>query len=454
MKKSVSILCLMALCVGCNPHLVAPTVDVPERYSYQDGYRVDSLLSCERWWEVFGDTTLNRLITTALSRNYDLQIAASKVLQAQHSARVTRSESLPAFALGREVGITESGKSFTQHYALEPTVSWEIPLFGSLKSANIIAQAEVDYAQWQYEGVRLAMAAQVATLYYTLLQYQRDLNVAVESSRLRGQTALLTDSLFVRGLATGVHRQQAKSLLYTAQADIPLYERQVRQTLTAISELLSDEMVDTVAYKKVDINAISHSPSIDIPIGVPSELLYRRSDIASAYSQMVQSAAKAKMARIARLPTLSLTAEGGVVSSELSGILKGENWGWSALLSFAQPIYRFGALKGAEKAAVESYNQALQNYRQSFIAALMDVENALVAIRTTREQAERYKSLIEANRQIATLSVALYKSGLSSYLEVIDAERSLYDAQMQYSNIIASQYIAYIELFKALGGGM
>jgi multidrug efflux system outer membrane protein len=187
---------------------------------------------------------------------------------------------------------------------------------------------------------------------------------------------------------------------------------------------------------------------------VPSELLYRRSDIASAYAQMVQSAAKAKMARIARLPTLSLTAEGGVVSSELSGILKGENWGWSALLSFAQPIYRFGALKGAEKAAVESYNQALYYYRQSFITALMDVENALVAIRTTREQAERYKSLIEANRRIATLSVALYKSGLSSYLEVIDAERTLYDAQMQYSNIIASQYIAYIELFKALGGGM
>lgn len=454
MKKSVLIVNFMILCVGCNPHLVAPTVDLPERYSYQDSYRVDSVASSEKWWEVFGDTTLNRLITTALSRNYDLQSAASKVLQAQYSARVTRAENLPSFAFGREVGITQAGRSFTQYYALEPTVSWEIPLFGSLKSANIIAQAEVDYAQWQYDGMRLALSAQVATLYYTLLQYQRDLNVAVESSRLRRQTALLTDSLFVRGLATGVHREQAKSLLYTAQADIPLYERQVRQTKSAISELLSDETVDTVAYKKVDINVISHSPSIDIPIGVPSELLYRRSDIAAAYAQVVICAAKAKMARIARLPTLSLTAEGGVVSSELSGILKGENWGWSALLSFAQPIYQFGALKGAEKAAIESYNQALQNYRQSFITALMDVENALVAIRTTKAQAERYKQLIDANRRIATLSVALYKSGLSSYLEVIDAERNLYDAQMQYSNIIASQYIAYIGLFKALGGSV
>ena len=141
-----------------------------------------------------------------------------------------------------------------------------------------------------------------------------------------------------------------------------------------------------------------------------------------------------------------------MVSSELKQIVKGESWGWSALLSFAQPLYRFGALKGAEKAAVESYNQALYNYRQSFITALTDVENALVAVRSTRMQSERYKQLIETFRNIATLSVALYRSGLSSYLEVIDAERTLYDAQMQYSNILANEYIAYIQLFKALGG--
>ena len=452
MKKSYLLLCLLALLVGCNPRLAAPTLNIPERYAYQNSADTAAVVSSQNWWEMFGDTTLNRLITTALSRNYDLQSAASKLLQAQHSMRTVRSEYLPAFGFGRQVGISQSGKSFTQHYALEPTVSWEIPLFGSLRSSNVIAQAQVEYAEWQYQGVRLALAAQVATTYYTLMQYQRDLNVAIESSRLRRETAQLTDSLFRRGLATGVHREQALSLQYTAEADIPLYESQVRQTLTTLSALIADESVDTLAYKVVDINALSSSPSIDVPVGIPSDLLYRRSDIASAYSQLVSAAATAKLKRIARLPTLSLTAEGGVVSSELKQIVKGESWGWSALLSFAQPLYRFGALKGAEKAAIERYNQALYDYRQSFITALTDVENALVAVRSTRMQSERYKQLIETFRNIAILSVALYRSGLSSYLEVIDAERTLYDAQMQYSNILANEYIAYIQLFKALGG--
>ena len=433
MKKSYLLLCLLALLVGCNPRLAAPTLNIPERYAYQNSADTAAVVSSQNWWEMFGDTTLNRLITTALSRNYDLQSAASKLLQAQHSMRTVRSEYLPAFGFGRQVGISQSGKSFTQHYALEPTVSWEIPLFGSLRSSNIIAQAQVEYAEWQYQGVRLALAAQVATTYYTLMQYQRDLNVAIESSRLRRETAQLTDSLFRRGLATGVHREQALSLQYTAEADIPLYESQVRQTLTTLSALIADESVDTLAYKVVDINALSSSPSIDVPVGIPSDLLYRRSDIASAYSQLVTAAATAKLKRIARLPTLSLTAEGGVVSSELKHIVKGESLGWSALLSFAQPLYRY-------------------DYRQCFITALTDVENALVAVRSTRMQSERYKQLIETFRNIATLSVALYRSGLSSYLEVIDAERTLYDAQMQYSNILANEYIAYIQLFKALGG--
>lgn len=222
--------------------------------------------------------------------------------------------------------------------------------------------------------------------------------------------------------------------------------------MATITTLTSSSVIDTTAYKTLDINAISDSPSIDIPVGVPSDLLYRRSDIASAYALLVKAASVAKQARIARLPTLSLTAEGGVVADEVSKLLKSQSLGWSALLSFAQPIYRFGALRASERAAIEQYNQALYSYQQSFITALAEVESALVEIATTRKQSERYKSLIESNRRIAELSMALYRNGLSSYLDVIDASRSLYDSQMQYSNLIASMYIAYIKLFKALGG--
>lgn len=452
MKKSVTYFIIALLSVACNPRLTPVTVDVPKSYLYQNGGVSDSIAFKNQWWEAFGDTTLNRLITTALAENLDLKASASKIIEAQQSLRTLRGNFLPQLGFGRQVGVSGSGSTTTQYYAIEPTVSWEIPLFGSLSSATTESKATVEYAEWQHRGVRLALAAQVATAYYTLLQYRRDLIVAVESSRLRSETALLVDSLFTRGLATGMHRQQALSLLYTAQSDIPLYERQVRQVMATITTLTSSSVIDTTAYKTLDINAISDSPSIDIPVGVPSDLLYRRSDIASAYALLVKAASVAKQARIARLPTLSLTAEGGVVADEVSKLLKSQSLGWSTLLSFAQPIYRFGALRASERAAIEQYNQALYSYQQSFITALAEVESALVEIATTRKQSERYKSLIESNRRIAELSMALYRNGLSSYLDVIDASRSLYESQMQYSNLIASMYIAYVKLFKALGG--
>lgn len=452
MKRYIVYSLLMLLLCSCNPRLMAPTVDIPERYLYQDLPQTDTLKFKNQWWEEFADTTLNRLITTALASNNDLKTAASKVLQAQQSLRTLRSQYLPSFGLGREVAVSASGSTVTQYYAFEPTVSWEIPLFGSLRSATVEAGAEIEYAQWQHRGMRLSVAAQVATLYYTLLQYRRDLQVAIESSRLRAETALLTDSLFSRGLATGMHRQQALSLLYTAQSDIPRYERQVRQTMADLATLIGTNDIDTAAYRTLDINAVNNYPTITIPVGLPSDLLSRRSDIASAYALLVKAAARAKQARIARLPTLSLTAEAGLVSDEVKDFLKSKSISWSALLDFAQPLYRFGALKANEKSAIEQYNQALYNYRQSFVTALMEVESSLVEIATVRTQTERYKELIVSNRKIAELSIALYRNGLSSYLDVIDASRTLYDSQMQYSNLVASMYIAYIKLFKALGG--
>lgn len=454
MKSLVVYLIASALLVACNPRLTAPKFDIPSHYLYQTGGSTDSLKSNNEWWREFGDTTLNRLITTALASNNDIKTAASKVLAAQQSVALSRSSYLPSFDFGREVGVSGSGSTVTQYYAIEPTVSWEVPLFGSLSATTAKAKAEVEYQQWQYQGVRMAVAAQVATTYYTIKQYQRDLIVARQSAMLRQQTAGLVDSLFVRGMATGMHRQQALSLLYTAQSDIPLYERQVRQSIATLATLTGSTVIDTVAYKTLDINALSDSLSIDIPVGVPSDLLYRRSDIAAAYSQLISAAATARLSRIARLPTLSLTAEGGVVTDELKNLLKSKSLSWSALLGFAQPIYRFGALKAAERAAVEQYNQSLFALYQSFIVALTEVESALVDIQTTRVQTERYRALVVSNQRIATLSMALYRNGLSSYLDVIDASRTLYESQMQYSNIVANMHIAYIKLYKALGGAV
>ena len=448
MKRIVIIFSLIA--VACNPKLQKPTVVVPQSYLY--GSYSDSVAIEDGWWKIFGDTILNNLITTALESNYDLQSAVSKIEEAKANMKVTRSTFLPSFDLGRSATVSESDGNITQQYVLEPYMSWEIPLFGNLKATTTATKADIEYAKWQYEGVRLSLVAEVATTYFTLLQYQRNLNTARESSRLRRETATLVDSLYVHGMATKLNREQAYSLLYTSDADIPLYERAIAQTKLSLNLLLGSEpepMDDITSDNMITDRYIP----IVIPVGLPSDLLYRRPDVMSSYASLKAAAATAKLARIERFPTLLLTGEGGVVSGDIAKLFTKGSWVWNAVLSLTQPLYRFGALRSGERAAVERYNQALIAYRKSFLTALSDVETALVAISTYREQLERYRSLVSANYSINMLTNQLYLNGLSAYLDVIDAERTLYNSQMEYSNLIATQYINYINLCKALGGG-
>ena len=450
MKQIVIIFAL--LLIACSPKLQQPGVVAPEQYLYCG--MVDTTSISKKWWEVFADTTLNSLISIALQSNYDLQSAASKIEEARANMRTVRSKFLPSFDLGRSASISGNGSgSVTDEYILEPYASWEIPLFGSLKATTEGAKANVQYAIWQYRGVELSLAAEVATTYFTLLQYQRNLNTARESSRLRKQTAVLVDSLYVHGMATRLNREQAYSLLYTSDADIPLYERAIAQTKLSLNLLLgkAPEPIDYI----IDDNILSTKDvNIEIPVGLPSDLLYRRPDIMSDYSALTAAAADAKLARIERFPTLTLTSDGGVVSGDITKLFAKGSWVWNAMLSLTQPIYRFGALRSGEKAAVERYNQAVIAYRKDFLAALSEVEKALVAISTYRVQLERYRALVNANSDINRLTKELYLNGLSAYLDVIDAERTLYNSQMEYSNLIASQYINYINLCKALGGGV
>ena len=254
-------------------------------------------------------------------------------------------------------------------------------------------------------------------------------------------------------MATKLNREQAYSLLYTAQADIPLYERAVAQTKLSLNLLLGQQPKSMDYIPADNIISTKYIP-IAIPVGLPSDLLYRRPDVMSSYATLKSAAATAKLARIERFPTLSLTGEGGLVSGDITKLFSKGSWVWNAMLSLVQPLYHFGALRSGEKVAVEQYNQALIAYRQSFLTALSDVETALVAISTYRLQLEYYQSLVAANDDINRLTNQLYLNGLSAYLDVIDAERTLYNSQMEYSNLIASQCINYINLCKALGGGV
>jgi len=444
------------LFIGCNPRLSAPQLATHEEYIFGTGFSRDSIALGQDWWQMFGDTTLNRLVVRALSQNKNIEIAASRIEQARHNLVVTRSTYLPSIlgAISAEGKYESATDNIAQTYKILPQASWEIPLFGSLRHATRGAKAAIDYEVWQYRGVQLALEAEVATTYFTLLQYRQDLKIAQRSSELRREMVTLIDSLYNYGFASGVNLEQAHSLLYTAEADIPLYERAIAQTLLSLATLTGDTPETFINVGIDSRSAITNDyQPYDIAIGVPSDILHRRPDIMSAYYTMQQAAANVGLARSARLPSVTLTLFGGTATDKVSQLFSSKGWVADAMASIAQPIFNFGGLRRRELATREAYRQSLLAYEQSYIEALSDVESALVAITSSREELLRYAGLVKSYRNIAIMTYALYRNGLSGYLDVIDAERSLYTSQMQFENLVAQQYINYINLCKALGGG-
>lgn len=453
MKRTVLLLGLLLTGWACTPKLYPPQAKVPGRYIYAGQFSPDSMKWDARWWELFGDTTLNRLVEHALTNNRDLLAAISRIEEARLNLAVARTQFLPSVGVGVSAeGDYTAATKIEQDYAVEPTLSWEISLFGALRNTTLAGWAAIFASEWAMRGVELSLTAQVATTYFTLLQYERDLTIARRSYVLRRESAALIDSMFRYGMSDGVALQQARSLVYTAQADIPLYERAVAQAQLSLNTLLG-ELPSRPERSMQGLNLLSDDRPARIPIGLPSDLLHRRPDVMEAYFTMQQAAAQAGVARSARFPSITLTAKGGIASTSIKGLTSAKPWAWDAAASLTQPLFAFGKLKRREQAAVESYNQSVYSYEQSLLQAFADVESALVSITTYREQTKRYAQLVVANDQIATMTQALYKSGMSDYLDVIDAERSLYQSQMQYVNLVAQQYINYVDLFKALGGG-
>lgn len=451
--KRIFILLTALAATACNHPLRSPVVELPPDWIHRNGLQHKALPRDLRWWERFDDSVLNRLEEQALARNRDLAAAASRVQAARAQMVITRTDYLPQLGATVTAGGSysrEDGR--TEHYALTPTLSWEVSLFDALEHAERATEARILATEWAFRGVVLSLTAQVATTYFTLRRYRSDLRTARLTLELRQRSAALIDSMFRYGMSDGMALAQAQSLVYTAAADIPRYEHLIEQNRLAMATLLGENPSVTRPRAQTDVLPAEFR-DIDVPVGLPSELLSRRPDVMESYFSMREAAAQVGVAHSARFPTISLTADGGIAASSLKGLTGKEPWVWSAAASLTQPIFAFGRLKRREEIARESYNQSVYNYEQAVLQAFADVETALSAVASLREEARRQQQLVEANGRIAMLSEALYQNGMADFLNVIDAQRELYDSQMQYNDLMAQRYINLVELFKALGGG-
>lgn len=470
----VVLLLAALLAASCRVQTYVPQTPSPRHFLYADSVDASGALPDARWWKIFGDTTLDRLIEHALQNNRDVQQAASRVRQARFALDQARAQFLPQFGVSLSgQGDYKAQTGTVQEYAGPIQASWEIPLFGTLKATTEAGSALMYADEFAYRGVMLSLAAQVATTYFSMQQYRQSLSIAQRSYLLRRESTAIIDSMYRYGMSSEVDLQQARSLTATAAADIPQYRRAFGLASLSLDVLLGEAPTqvdfasatlpaeESMSQDPEQMMASSRSHLQDttaalpryVPAGLPSDILERRPDVAQAWWTVQSTAARVQLARAERFPTITLTGQGGVLSETLRGLTGANPFTWLASLGVTQPVFNFERLKRAEQEALESNRQAVLSYEQTMLAALSDVEQALLSIETYHEQAARYLTILEANRKIRIMTWQLYRSGMTDYLEVLDAERTYYSTQLEYAAILGSQLSAYVSLYKALGGG-
>ncbi|MBO7197607.1 MAG: TolC family protein [Tidjanibacter sp.] len=469
----LSLLALLGSCSVTPPaaEVVPPTL--PDEFIFARSGDTVVVVGVE-WWEIFGDTTLNRLITTAVENNKSLASTAAKLVAARASLAAVRASLAPSIDLSLSGSATyttpaDGGrKSIAQSYSVLPSVSWEVPIFGGISATSDQALHTYLATEWGYRAARLALEAEVATTYFQWLQYARSLEISERSYALRLEAQQKADSLFYYGYSSGVDLQQARSLTATAAADIPSYRRAMLSTSLVLASLLGEEpfLLPPPAHSRECVHSrqaqldglycghLTASPlPAYVPGGLPSAMLERRPDVMEAYHQVESAAAATRLARAHRFPSIALTGEGGLLSATLKGLTSHNPAYWTAALSLTQPLFHFGELKAEEQKAVELWRAETLNYHGVVLQALSEVESALVSVENYNLEAARQLELLQANNRLREMTAALYGDGLASSLNLIDAERNLYSSQLSYVSLLTEQLCAYVNLYKALGGG-
>ncbi len=412
-------------------------------------------LGDEKWWEVFQDQELQGLIRTALKNNYDVRIAATRVLQAQAQLGITRADQLPSLSAGGNITSQQSAKSgpipsfaVTQG-ELDASASWNLDFWGKYRRATEAARASLLASQWGQKAVMSSLVASVAADYFVLRQLDLELEISKRTLNSRQGSLQLTQTLEQHGISSLLDVRQSEQLVYTAAAQIPDLERQIAQEENAISILLGNNPGDVPRGLK--LTEQPHAP--EVPVGLPSSLLERRPDILQAEQNLVAANARIGVARAAYFPQISLTGTAGYESTALTNLFTGPAGIWNLVGSFSQPIFQGGRLKSNVRLAEAQRRQLLLTYQQAIQGAFRDVSNALVAYRKNREFRTQQEHLVEAAQDAARLSEVRFKAGTTDYLEVLTNNTNYFSAELTLAQAQGNELTALVQLYQALGGG-
>ena len=406
------------------------------------------------WWQVFQDPKLQELIRTALKQNYDLQLATERINAARAQVAVTRSSLFPqVYGNGNFSGGKENQEQSRYNFlTLNADAAFQLDFFGKLRRATEAARAELLATQDARQVVVLTLVSDVASDYFTLLQLDLQLKITRETVATQTDSVKLTRLRLEHGVATKLDVLQAQQVLDTANAQIPDLEREIGQEEDAISILLGDYPQDIAR----GIPLVEQTLPPEVPRGVPSSIIERRPDIREAEQILIAANADIGVAKAQFFPQISLTGGGGGSLGRDSVFPSGfptQLGIWSYGAQVSQPIFTGGALKGNLHIAESQQRQALLTYRQTIQQAFGEVSDALIGYEKFHQVRTRQQDTVADLEETVRISTLRYKGGTTTYLEVLDGQRSLYGAELTLAAARGDEYRSLVELYKALGGG-
>ena len=480
MKHPISVLVFMVVtCVvltmvtaGCTvgPNYRRPKVDVPATYrgapsleasqpqpgTPQQASQVEQSFGDQKWWEVFQDPQLQELIRAALKQNYDVRIAATRIMQAQAQLGITRADQLPTVYAGASASNSRvaNQKPLNKEYetsstSVDASFAWELDFWGKYRRATEAGRANLLATEWAKRAVINSLVANVAASYFQLRALDLQLEISKRALASRQESLKLTRSLSDGGVGTMLDVRQAEQLVSVAAETVPDLERRIQQQENFVSTLLGNNPGSVARGMK--LTEQPHLP--EVPAGIPSRLLERRPDIPAAEAQLMAANAQIGVAKAAYFPQITLTANSGFQSSALSSLFTGPAGLWNFGGTLAQPIFTGGRIKSGVRLTEARKDELVLTYQQTIQQAFRGVSDALIGYQKNREYRQHQEELVVSAQDAARLSEVRYRGGATNYLEVLTNETNSFNAELGLAQAQLNELVSLVEIYSNLGGG-
>ncbi len=460
--KGLPVLLLSSILgLGCavGPNYKRPPTTVPDAYRglpQAEAAKPGAIsFGDQKWWEAFQDETLQSLIRTALQQNYDVRIAAARILEARAQLGITRADQLPsvranAAATNERIPRSLAGPAGnTSATQLSLSLAWELDFWGKFRRATESARANLLANEWARQEVISTLVSDVAAGYFQLRELDLELDISRQTLTSRQDSLRLTQTLADHGATSLLDVRQAEQLVFAAGASIPDLERRIEQQENFISTLLCENPQAVPRGRKLTDQP--HAP--EVPAGLPSTLLERRPDIRQAEQQLVAFNAQIGVAKADFFPQISLTGTGGYQSSALTSLFSGPAGLWSFGGSLAQPIFEGGRIRNRVRFAEAQQQESALIYQRTIQQAFREVSDALVGYRKSQEFRFQQEQLTRSAEDATRLSNMRYKGGATSYLEVLDSDTRQFTAQLALAQAQLAELQSLVRIYRALGGG-